>query len=309
MEQLLKLLHLDVQTGMLTLLNGPVMWFLLLVSFLLALAAIWFVYDPIAALCRVRLTKDATQMQRIMEASFVPMTLERCAEILAQIFWGITGVIFLVSAFAGKPNIFVALVAGLLGYVAANVLVRRQTKLRLEVFERQLPDVLTMMSNTLKSGLTLQQSLDLCSREMSRPASHEFFLVMQEIKVGATPEEALLHLSERMPLQEVEMLVTTVATLRQAGGNLTESFETIARVIKERNAVKGKIKALTAEAMFQGKLLAFLPFIFMAMLYFTSKEFILPLFIDPIGWAIIVAIILLVSFGYWVMVKLVTIDV
>lgn len=281
----------------------------LLVGFGLTLWAIWIAYEPVASLCRGRITADASRMQRIMEASFVNMTIEECAQILARIFWGVVAGMFLLTWAAGKPNPFVAMIVGGLGYIAANVWVARQTQMRLDLFEKQLPDVLTMMANTLKSGLTLQQSLDICAREMAKPASHEFFLVVQEIKVGATPEEALQHLAERMPLQEIEMLVTTVATLRQAGGNLTESFETIAKVIKERNAVKGKIKALTAEAMFQGKMLAGLPFVFMALLYATSREFVLPLFVDPIGWGIIVLILLFVGFGYWVMSKIVAIDV
>lgn len=281
----------------------------LLLTFGLTLAAIWLSYEPIAALCRGRLTLDATRMQRIMETSFVNMTIDECAILLARIYWAGVGAFFLLTMAMGRPNIFIALAVGVLFYIAANVWVKRQTQMRLDLFERQLPDVLTLMANTLKSGLTLQQSLEICAREMAKPASHEFFLVVQEIKVGATIEEALQHLSERMPLQEIEMLVTTVTTLRQSGGNLTESFETIAKVIKERNAVKGKIKALTAEAMFQGKLLAFLPFVFMLLLYVTSKEFIMPLFVDPIGWGIIVLIILFVSFGHWVMTKLVQIDV
>lgn len=281
----------------------------LLVSFGLVLVAVWTAYEPIADMARGRITLDAKRMQRIMEASFVNMTIEQCAEILARVFWGTVAAIFLLTWASGRPNPFVAVACGFLGYIAANVWVGRQTQMRLELFEKQLPDVLTLMANTLKSGLTLQQSLDICAREMAKPASHEFFLVVQEIKVGATPEEALQHLAERMPLQEIEMLVTTVTTLRQAGGNLTESFETIAKVIKERNAVKGKIKALTAEAMFQGKLLACLPFIFMLLLYATSREFVMPLFTDPIGWGIIVLILLFVSFGYWVMSKIVAIDV
>lgn len=285
------------------------LWPMLLISFGLILVAIWFAYDEVAAVARARLTIDATKMQKIMEASFVNKTIEECAEILARVFWGAAAGMFLLTAAAGLPNPILSIIFGFAAYIVANIWVARQTKMRMEQFEKQLPDVLTLMANTLKSGLTLQQSLDICAREMSKPASHEFFLVVSEIRVGATAEEALQHLAERMPIQEVEMLVTTVTTLRQSGGNLTESFETIAHVIKERNAVRGKIKALTAEGMFQGKLLAALPFVFIFILYVTSREFVMPMLVDPIGWAIMVLMLLFVSFGYWLMSRLVAIDV
>ena len=119
----------------------------------------------------------------------------------------------------------------------------------------QLVDALLLMANALKAGLSLQQALELVVREMKPPISDEFGRLVKEIHLGRLTDDALRRFAERVPLEDVRLAVDSILTLRETGGNLSETFQVIAHTIVERKKVQGKIKAMTAQGMSQGILI------------------------------------------------------
>ncbi len=130
---------------------------------------------------------------------------------------------------------------------------------RLETIDNQLVDTLMLMSNALKAGLSLQQALELVVREMKPPIADEFGRLVKEIHLGVLTDDALRHMRDRVPLEDIRLAVESILTLRETGGNLSETFEVIARTIVERKKVQGKIKALTAQGMAQGIVICAMP--------------------------------------------------
>ncbi|MEW6058140.1 MAG: type II secretion system F family protein [Bdellovibrionota bacterium] len=220
---------------------------------------------------------------------------------------------FLLIFFLFLPNVVPGLVFGVAGAVAGwklpkpfiNYLFRR----RIDKFNLQMVDGLGLMANAMRSGLSVVQAMGIVSEQMPNPMSQEFNLILSQNKVGVSIEEAFTNLSKRVNCEDVEMFVTSVNILKETGGNLAETFDTIVFVIRERLRVESKIKALTAQGFIQGIILLSVPPIL--GIYFAVSEpgFMDPLFSHPLGWAILAGIIGLEITAYVVVKKMIAIDV
>jgi tight adherence protein B len=165
------------------------------------------------------------------------------------------------------------------------------------------------MSNGLKSGLSIVQSLALVTQEMENPIQQEFNLVLSENKLGVSLEEAFTNLSKRIVSDDVEMFVTSVNILKETGGNLAETFDTIVTTIRERIKVEAKIAAMTAQGFYQGIIVLCVPPGLGVVFYQTDPEFMRPLFTTPLGWVFVLGILLLEVVGFVVIMKIVKVDV
>src|SRR5262249_28171206 len=151
-------------------------------------------------------------------------------------------------------------------------------KRRLKKIDDQLVDTLQMMANALKSGLNLQGSLELVVREMKPPISDEFGRLVKEINFGRLIDDALRRFAERVPLEDVQLAVDSVLTLRETGGNLSETFQVIASTIVERKKVQGKIASMTAQGMTQGVVVCLMPVALMLLFSFIDPTYMRPFF-------------------------------
>jgi tight adherence protein B len=214
---------------------------------------------------------------------------------------------------AFMPNLFPGFMFGALvtvvGWKAPKPIVDMLYRRRVDKFVVQMVDGLSLMSNGLKSGLSIVQSLNLVVQEMPNPIRQEFGLVLSENKLGVSLEDAFLNLSRRIKADDVEMFVTSVNILKETGGNLAETFDTIVITIRDRIKVEKKIEAMTAQGFYQGVLVMCIPPILGVVFYETDPEFMKPLFSTPIGWVIIMAIVVLETLGFFVIKHVIKIDV
>lgn len=218
----------------------------------------------------------------------------------------LTFLYFLPDLFPGIPF---ALIITFVGWKAPKPLVDWFYRRRVKKFVLQMIDALGMMANGLKSGLSLVQSISLVVDEMPNPIQQEFNLLLSQNKLGVPLEEAFTNLAKRMESDDVEMFVTSVNILKETGGNLAETFDTIVTTIRERIKVEKKIDALTAQGFYQGVFVMAVPPILGVVFYQTDPEFMRPLFTTAIGWLIIVGVIALEVVGFFVIMKIVKIDV
>lgn len=158
----------------------------------------------------------------------------------------------------------------------------RQAK-RLKAFNAQLFDGLTMLSNSLKSGYSFFQAMDVVAKEMSPPLSDEFRNVIRETSVGMNVEDALHGMLQRVPSEDLDLVVTAVLIQRQVGGNLAEILDKIGTTIRERMRLQGEIRTLTAQGRISGVIIAVLPLVVSAFIFVSNPEYILTLFVEPIG--------------------------
>ena len=139
--------------------------------------------------------------------------------------------------------------------------------------------------------------------------AQEFALVLSQEKLGLTLDEALEKMLERIPSEDLAIAIHSVLILRETGGDLSETFETIATTIRERRKVSGKIKSMTQQGKLQGLILLLLPFGLGAMLYVVNPPYIIPMVTTQLGWIMIFIMLIFQGVGALWIKKIVNIDV
>jgi tight adherence protein B len=282
--------------------------FLLLLALLLwfgtGLIVTLFFMDPIREGIRAFNKRYAGEYAQAFKKTGVPPNPERFARIL---IWVEVGSFFIGMLLFFNPIFGIWSSAATLFAIAYFAKLLRQREI--EKFDDQMIDVTYAMKNSLKAGMTLQQSMTLVASEFQPPAAEQFGIAIREVQLGATVEEALRHIEERLPNAELKAIVTAVEVLRQTGGNMIETFELIVETLKNRKRVEGKIKALTAQGRMSAIILCSMPFFMALMLYFLNRSYIEPLFTTLLGNIIMTVVLLLVSTGWLLIKKLISIEV
>ena len=190
----------------------------------------------------------------------------------------ISVVLLPVLAYLILRNPGVALIAGVLGFYGPRLYIKRRQQSRLKAFNSQLSDTILLIANSLRSGYSLLQALELISRESPEPTREEFGRVVREVNLGLTPEDALAHLVRRINSEDLDLLVTAVNVHHEVGGNLAQILDSIATTIRERVRIKGEIKTLTAQQTASGYIISILPIALGGILFLLNSSYILQLF-------------------------------
>lgn len=198
---------------------------------------------------------------------------------------------------------------GVLVFVIGHFVLHRAVEARGKKFTAQLSDALVLIANSLRSGFSFLQAVELVSREMQPPISREFGRLLNEMNLGASADDALEGLTQRVASMELEMVVTAVLIQRQVGGNLAEVLDTIAETIRERARMRREISALTAQGRLSGFVVGALPFAMALYMFMVSREFLMILWTEPMGRMMIAGAIFMQFIGVLVINKIVTIDV
>lgn len=220
---------------------------------------------------------------------------------------------FILVFLAFLPNLLAGLslgaIAAVIGWKAPKPFINWMYQSRINKFNLQMVDGLGLMSNAMKSGLSVIQALGIVVEQMPNPMSQEFALILSENKVGVSVEESFKNLAKRLPCEDVEMFVTAVNILKETGGNLAETFDTIVYMIRERLKVENKIQALAAQGYNQGMLLLCIPPALGAYFYFTEPGFMDPVFNSIWGIVGIVFVVVMEGLAYFFIKKTMKVDV
>ena len=196
-----------------------------------------------------------------------------------------------------------------LGYMLPRFWIGRKIGGRLKGFNKQLPDTIVLLSNSLRAGSSFLQSIELVSREGSPPMSEEMGRVVREVNLGLGMEEALANLVRRIKSDDLDLMVTAIGIQQQVGGNLAEILDTIAFTIRERVRIKGEINTLTAQGRVSGYLVAFLPIGLGVALNAINPAFMQPLFTETIGRILIGVGAVMMTIGFLAIRKITDIKV
>jgi tight adherence protein B len=184
-----------------------------------------------------------------------------------------TGIGFFIGMFIlGGP--IAGVMAAVAGFFTPRIYVSRKTQTRLQNFEDQLPDNLQMWVNGLRSGYSVLQAIESISKEAAEPTQSEFKRVVREVQLGIPLDEALDHLLERMPSDDLDLVITAVNIQREVGGNLAEILDIISHTIRERIKLKGEIRVLTAQGRVTGYIIGGLPIVLFLFLMVINPDYV-----------------------------------
>lgn len=167
-------------------------------------------------------------------------------------------------------------------------------------FEGQLADVLNMISGSLRGGWGVQQAIGLVVQEAPSPAAEEFKRVETETRLGMPLERSLQSMADRMDSAAFHAAVSAIAIQREVGGNLAEVLDVVATTIREREALRRHVKALTAEGRLSAYLLVALPILMVLVLLVINPDYLLTLLTTPFGVTLAATgLVLLVVGSLW----------
>ena len=159
------------------------------------------------------------------------------------------------------------------GFVLQRAIHSRRIK-----FERQLVDILVLLSNSVRAGYSLLQAIDVVVKEMQAPASDEFRRVRREVGLGLPLSQALKNLNDRMQNDDLYLVVTAITINTQVGGNLVTMLEAVTRTIRERVRLFAEVRVLTSQQRFNSYILTLLPFGMGALLFVLNPDYMSGLF-------------------------------
>jgi tight adherence protein B len=209
----------------------------------------------------------------------------------------------------GAGNLVLGILFLVLGAVGPWMYLGFKRSRRRKAFERSLPDTLQLMSGSLAAGLSLAQSVDTIVREGQEPIASEFRRVLVETRLGIGLDEALEGVSQRFDSKDFAWVVMAIRIQRQVGGNLAELLDTVAATMREREYMRGQVAALSAEGKLSAYVLGGLPPLFMVFLLLTKRDYVMPMFTEPMGWVMLAGAVLLLGVGSFWMSRLVKVEV
>jgi tight adherence protein B len=214
--------------------------------------------------------------------------------------------IFIVPGLLG----FLGAVAGaLVGYNLPKFYRNHRRSSRIAKLNSQLPETLTMMSNSLKAGFGLLQAMNAAADQMSHPMSTELTRTIHEMNIGSSAEVALLALSERSDSYDFDIVVTAILVQRTVGGNLGEILDTVAETMRERIRIRGEIATLTAQQKLTGIVLGLIPLGVGVLFQLMSPGYIAPLFTTLTGKGMLVAAVIMETVGVMIIQRILDIEV
>lgn len=206
-------------------------------------------------------------------------------------------------------NPLIAALATSAGFFLPGLLIRFQRTRRTKRFNAQLVDALQAIASALRAGLSFPQAIEHVGREATAPLSQEFGLLVKEIKVGVSLDQALSNLAERVRSEDLELMVVSTQITRTLGGNMAEMFENLSGTIRERFRLEGKIDAMTSQGKLQGWVVAAMPLALGLVLNFLRPDLMGPMLRHPFGYALIGAVCTLELLGALWIRRIVRIDV
>ncbi len=270
--------------------------------------------DPVLSLnedSRRSILRDA----RLSEVSFINELLERISLVrvlerwLVQARWkvraddvllrsvllGLAGVVSM-QLMVGSTLLGVGVGAALA--VSPVMILLMQRKRRFAAFDRQLPDALTMMKNSLQAGYTLNKAMQVIAEEMEAPVGEEFRDTVEEMRLGVPLSQAMNNLRRRVENNNLDIFITAVLIQFEVGGSLTELLENVSETIRERFRMEGEVKSLTAEGRISGIVVGVLPIALVVIISVMQPDYLEPLVATETGHKLLGVAAVLETLGF-----------
>ena len=204
--------------------------------------------------------------------------------------------------------IFGVLIGAAVGFAPIGYVMFRRTK-RMNKFEEGLPEALDLICSALRVGHSLNSALGLVTRECPDPVGTEFRVCFDEQNYGLELKTALENMTNRVPVQDLRIVVTGILIQKESGGNLAEVLEKASDVIRERFRLKRQVMTHTAQGRLTGMILTLLPVVLGCALYFVNPEMMSLLWKRDVGIKLLYAAGGMIVVGGFIIRKIVNMDV
>ncbi|MEJ1179392.1 MULTISPECIES: type II secretion system F family protein [unclassified Pseudarthrobacter] len=207
----------------------------------------------------------------------------------ATLLAGVIG--FLLGGLA--PAILFALLTPVLLHLVLNMLAARRRR----QFDDQVPDTLQMLAGGLRAGHSLLRAVDAAAQESQPPMSEELSRILNETRIGRDLGESLAEVARRTQSEDFAAIAQAIEIHREVGGDLAEVLDHLGDTVRDRNQVRGQIRALSAEGRVSALVLMALPVVMFLGLTLTNELYSRTFFTTIPGYAMVVAALVLLTVG------------
>jgi len=252
----------------------------------------------------LRRSQRVTDLQKLLAQAGMSMRAGNFLGISA-----ISGIAATIIAYGLGKKVEFAWIALLIGFIIPYSYASIRRNRRFEKFEELFPEAIDTLARAVRAGHAFTTALEMITNEVAEPVASEFRQLYEEQKFGMPVRDALMNLTVRVPLVDVKFFVTAVMLQRETGGNLAEILDNLSYVIRERFKIQRQVRVYTAQGRLTMALLMGMPPIIVTVMLLLNPSFIQPLFSDPIGHTLLVLGITLQTIGYFVIRKIIRIQV
>jgi len=248
--------------------------------------------------------RRSERLERLLQQAGVPLSPEEYV-----LFQWIAAALGAGTLYLISTDLLLTAAGGIAGLAAPRWFVRRKSRRRIAGFNDGLPDLIVSMIGSLRAGFSFAQALKAVSEEASSPVKEETEAVLHEMQYGVSVEDALNRWKERMPSEDLNLMVQAILIQRQVGGNLAVILEAILQTIRDRNAIQRQVKTLTSQGKLSGLVIGLLPAVLGGLIYLIQPDYVAVLFRHPIGIAMLCGGAVSGLTGFMLIRKITTIEV
>ena len=261
------------------------------------------------------LSNVARQLFSLYQKNFYQQVDKGLRDVVVMMEPGQIFTVTLIAAIVFVPlvfwitNIVLAMTLAVIIFVAPTFVLKVMKKRRSDDFVDQLPDALSSISSSLRSGLNLVKAFQQVAKNQPQPLAQEFTQVLVEYRVGSDLNESLDALDKRIGRDDLLLMNSAIKISRTVGGNLADTLEVLSRTLREKSKVEGKIRALTSMGKAQGTLATFFPVFIGYVFYKIEPEAMSMLFTTNLGLIWLGVMITMSVMAFFMIQKIVNVDV
>lgn len=253
-----------------------------------------------------RLLPNVDLMRQRLERSGWPLRIGDYLLICVGLWITISGLVWLMLDFSVLINILSGFVVG---FGLPHLILSRQISKRTKKFGALLPEALDLIVRGVRSGLPVAETINTIAQEIEDPVGLEFQRINDQTRIGVSMDEAMWATAKKLQISEFNFLVISMSIQKETGGNLAEILENLSSMVRRREQMRLKVKAMSSEARASAMIIGSLPFIMCAVISFVNPNYMSTLFTDPRGWIMIGIGLTSLFIGLIVMAKMVRFEV
>ncbi len=223
---------------------------------------------------QTKLYKELHEQLEITRSNLDPSRV-----MVEALIWGAVAAVFGLWAQGRLAMLVLAVLAAAVRLYLPTIRLNR----RRAQFQDQMDYSLNLLTASIRSGHSLVKAIEIVAIQSEAPTSQEFAKALNSMRLGRDLGDSLMEIAERMKSQELEWMVQSINIHREAGGNLTEMFETVVATIKDRNSIRVLIRTLSTDGRISGQVMSILPLAVILLFTLQNPESFAVFLTDPVG--------------------------
>lgn len=216
---------------------------------------------------------------------------------------------FAFLAYAVFRDYLIVLLVFIIVWNLPRFLIAKRINDKIRLFDSQLDEGITIISNSLKAGYSFLQAVAVVTDETKDPFSKEFKKLLKEMSLGISEEDALKNLHNRVESEDFTLIMNAILIQKDIGGNLSEILDNISETIRERQKIKNELKTLIAQGKMSGAILSLLPVFLGLTIFLLNREYIMLLFTTATGLVMLGFAFVSELIGLFMIRKIINIDI